>query len=159
MLRWSALECWWCWCKRIVTIHYRAIWCDVEECALSTKLASAFHKVLTWRRSHRGFRVVREGAGSACLALSLEEELAWHVLGICSISQPLNPLHPGRVCSLLFFGGLLGIPVGAKPPISPAGPPKGLCDPVTGIGTAPLRSICILAPFGVLDTESMECLC
>lgn len=48
---------------------------------------------------------------------------------------------------LLFFGGLLGIPIAPNPPISPGPPPYGLCDPAAGIGKAPFLSGGIMEPF------------
>lgn len=45
------------------------------------------------------------------------------------------------VYSLLFFGGLRGMPIGGKPIMSPGPAPFAgpLCGPATGMGIAPLR--------------------
>ena len=55
--------------------------------------------------------------------------------------------------SLLFLGGLRGIPVCPKACISPCTAPKPLCDPATGIGTAPFLSECILEPLCIRCVE------
>ena len=94
---------------------------------------------------------------------------AWHwpcrknLHGTCCVSSrrlslvesnPRNGMY-----SLLFLGGLLGMPANANPPISPGIPPYCLSGPAIGIGSEPFLSACILGAAGGVGIESAGCLC
>ena len=48
-------------------------------------MMSYLHKVLAGSLMCRGVEVVGKRASVACLTLTLSEELAWYVLGICPL--------------------------------------------------------------------------
>ena len=92
---------------------------------------SYLHKVLAGSLVCRGVEIVGERASIACLTLTLSEELAWYVLGICPIfSKSTSDVDRSEVV-LLFGppGGLL-----ATSNICGGGPPPPFLCPMPGTG-------------------------